>query len=152
MRNTKYLRPISGHQASLESVYSRMDQTKIFKSCLHKFYLVHSWIHFLIFTHRLLTRLWHYFELIFVVVASYQKDNRSLRKCCQSFKKYLRVGFIFFNPLSAILTKWSNILKQFVGNLPTHHLNVFDHFVGLVLKGLIEMNFFNKSRRDQKLI
>ena len=31
------------------------------------------------------------------------------------------------NLLSASLTKWSNTLKQ---------LSVFDHFVGLVLKGL----------------
>ena len=42
-----------------------------------------------------------------------------------------------FNPLSAKLTKWPNTLKQFVGNLPTNCLSVFDHFVGLALKGLI---------------
>ena len=41
-----------------------------------------------------------------------------------------------FNPLSANPTKWSNTLKQFVGNLPTYCLSVFDHFVGLALKGL----------------
>ena len=41
-----------------------------------------------------------------------------------------------FNPLSANPTKWSNTLKQFVGNLPTNCLSVFDHFVGLALKGL----------------
>ena len=35
------------------------------------------------------------------------------------------------NPLSANPTKWSNTFKQFVGNL-----SVFDHFVGLALKGL----------------
>ena len=40
------------------------------------------------------------------------------------------------NPLSANFTKWSNTLKQFVGNLPTNCLSVFDHFVGLALKGL----------------
>ena len=40
------------------------------------------------------------------------------------------------NPLSANPTKWSNILKQFVGNLPTNCLSVFDHFVILTLKGL----------------
>ena len=40
------------------------------------------------------------------------------------------------NPLSAKITKWSNTLKQFVGNLPTNCLSVFDHFVGLALKGL----------------
>ena len=41
-----------------------------------------------------------------------------------------------FNPLSANFTKWSNTLKQFVGKLPTNCLSVFDHFVGLALKGL----------------
>ena len=33
-------------------------------------------------------------------------------------------------------TKWSNTLKQFVGKLPMNCLRVFDHFVGLALKGL----------------
>ena len=42
-----------------------------------------------------------------------------------------------FNPLSANPTKWSNTLKQFVGKKPTNCLSVFDHFVGLALKGLI---------------
>ena len=32
--------------------------------------------------------------------------------------------------------KWSNTLKQFVGNFPTNCLSVFDHFVKLGLKGL----------------
>ena len=41
------------------------------------------------------------------------------------------------NPSSANPTKWSNTLKQFVGNLPTNCLSVFDHFVGLVRKGLL---------------
>ena len=36
-----------------------------------------------------------------------------------------------FIPLSANRTKWSNTLKQFVGSV-----SVFDHFVGLALKGL----------------
>ena len=40
------------------------------------------------------------------------------------------------NPLSGNFTKWPNTLKQFVTNLPTNFLSVFDHFVGLVLKGL----------------
>ena len=41
-----------------------------------------------------------------------------------------------FNYLSANITKWSNTLKQFVGNLPTNCLSAFDHFVGLEFKGL----------------
>ena len=40
------------------------------------------------------------------------------------------------NPLSANNTKWSKTLKQFVGNLPTNCLSLFDHFVELALKGL----------------
>ena len=41
-----------------------------------------------------------------------------------------------FNLLSANITKWSNTLKKFVGKFPTNCLSVFDHFVGLALKGL----------------
>ena len=40
------------------------------------------------------------------------------------------------NPLSASLSKWSNTLKQFVGNLPMNCVNVFDNFERLALKGL----------------
>ena len=43
------------------------------------------------------------------------------------------------NPLSANPKKWSNTLKQFVGNLPTNCLSVFDHFMNLALKGLISI-------------
>ena len=42
----------------------------------------------------------------------------------------------FFNTLSANPTKWSNTVKQFLGNLPTNCLSVFDHFMNLALKGL----------------
>ena len=40
------------------------------------------------------------------------------------------------NPSSTNPTTWSNILKQFVSNLPTNCLSVFHHFVKLALKGL----------------
>ena len=43
---------------------------------------------------------------------------------------------ITFNPFSANSTKWSNTLKQFVGNLLANCFSVFDHFLGLALKGL----------------
>ena len=43
------------------------------------------------------------------------------------------------NPLSTNLRKWSNTLKQLVGNLPMNCLSVFDHFVELALKGLKTM-------------
>ena len=42
---------------------------------------------------------------------------------------------INLNLLSANSKKWSNTLKQFAGNLP-NCLSVFEHFVGLALKGL----------------
>ena len=40
---------------------------------------------------------------------------------------------IDFNPFSANFTKWSNTLKEFVGNLPTNCFSVFDHFMELAL-------------------
>ena len=49
--------------------------------------------------------------------------------------------YLPLNPLSANPIKWSNTLKQFVGKLPTNCLSVFDHFVGQVLKGLINTFF-----------
>ena len=37
------------------------------------------------------------------------------------------------NPLSANPAKWSNTLKQFVGNLSTNCLSVSDHFMNLAM-------------------
>ena len=66
---------------------------------------------------------------------------------CVSFKEYLmnlfwiahwqtyRLNSFVFNPLSVIPTKWSNTFKQFVGS-SRRIVWVFDHFVGLALKGL----------------
>ena len=45
-------------------------------------------------------------------------------------------SFHTLNLLSAKFIKWSNTLKQFVGELPTNCLSLFDHFKGLALKGL----------------
>ena len=45
-------------------------------------------------------------------------------------------SFWRFNPLNVKFAKWSNTLKQFFGKLPTNCLSAFDHFVGLILKGL----------------
>ena len=45
----------------------------------------------------------------------------------------------FLNPSSANPTKWSNLLKQFVGfvgKLPTNCLSLFGQFVELALKRL----------------
>ena len=55
------------------------------------------------------------------------------------FKETAFNMFTFFNPLNANAAKWSNTLKQFVGNFPTNCLSVFDHFVKLVLKELTEI-------------
>ena len=56
------------------------------------------------------------------------------------------IRYIFYlhrkvNPLSANPEKWSNTLKQIVGNLPTICLSVFDHFVNLALKGLRKVQY-----------
>ena len=40
------------------------------------------------------------------------------------------------NSLSTNSAKWSHALKKFVGNLAANCLSLFDHFVGLALKGL----------------
>ena len=51
------------------------------------------------------------------------------------------------NLLSANTTKWSNTLKQCVGNVATNCLSVFDHFAGLVLRGLKDA-FINSNATD----
>ena len=62
------------------------------------------------------------------------------------------------NPLSANPTKWSDTLKQFVGNLPTNCVSVFDHFVKLELKGLTVISvalgntFWNMRERPVVLL
>ena len=50
-----------------------------------------------------------------------------------------------FNPFSANPIKWSNTLKQFVGNLPTNCLSVSDHFVRLALEGFKLLTTFAKT-------
>ena len=62
-------------------------------------------------------------------------SNEIERKICRIIVEW--ISNIVTNPLSANFIKWSNTLKQFVGNLPTNCLSVFDHVVGLALKGLI---------------
>ena len=67
--------------------------------------------------------------------------TRKLLKSYQ-FCMALRTSKIAFNPLSANPTKWSNTLKQFVGNFLTNCLSVFHHSVKLALKGLIFITRF----------
>ena len=47
-----------------------------------------------------------------------------------------------FKPLNASPTKWSNTFNPFVSNLSTNYLSVFDHFLGLSLKVLIQIYNF----------
>ena len=44
-----------------------------------------------------------------------------------------KITKLLLNPLSANPEKWSNTLKQIVGNLPAICLSVFDHFMNLAL-------------------
>ena len=62
-------------------------------------------------------------------------SNRNFHAWKVTLKYLVRRKAVKLNPLSAKLTKWPNPLKQFVGKLPTNCLSVFDHFVGLRLKG-----------------
>ena len=68
----------------------------------------------------------NYYEHVEIIYFNYSK----------CFKSVTATTLDLFNPLNANLTKWSNTLKQFVGNLATNCLSKFDHFVGLGIKGL----------------
>ena len=57
--------------------------------------------------------------------------NKMSARCEASYLRGVKIKHCRFNSFSANLTKWSNTLKQFVGCL-----SVFDHFMGLALKGL----------------
>ena len=65
-------------------------------------------------------------------------------QCC-FYMLFPLFDYFLFNPLNANPEKWSNTLKQIVGNLPTICLSVFDHFMNLALKGLtsavLKLNF-----------
>ena len=56
----------------------------------------------------------------------------------------------FFKILSTNPTKWSNKLKQFVGNLATNCLSAFDHSVGLALKGFRLLKICEKNLTEFK--
>ena len=56
------------------------------------------------------------------------------------------------NPLSDKFTKWSNTLKQFVGNLPANCLSLFGHFVGLVLKGLRDSQMLQILNQSKEIL
>ena len=67
----------------------------------------------------------------------------------QHTKKLLH---LFVNPLSTKFIKWSNTLKQIVGNLPTICLSVFDHFSGLAFKGLGKTKKAYYENLDEKKV
>ena len=67
--------------------------------------------------------------------STFEKLNQSFDFWTLSIA-FILTWYLYFDPLSAIFTKWSDTLKQFVGKLPTNRLSVFEHFVGLALKGL----------------
>ena len=70
----------------------------------------------------------------------------------------LYIFFPFFsgntiNPLSTNPTRWSNTLKQFVGELPTNCLLVLEHFPGLTLTELIISSYVTcKLLKYEKVI
>ena len=72
-----------------------------------------------------------YLRYVDDILATFEKEQDSL-----NFLNFLNNKHPNINPLSAKFIKWSNTLKQIVGKLPTICLSVFDHFSGLVLKGL----------------
>ena len=52
---------------------------------------------------------------------------------------------LWLNLLTANPTKWSNRLKQFVGNNRQNSLSAFDHFGELALKALIRLRKHGSS-------
>ena len=77
-----------------------------------------------------------YFRVIssFILLAALNKRYKSKTNRTELT---LLVTKTRINPLNGNLTTWSNTLKQFVDNLLTNCLSMFDHFVGLALKGLM---------------
>ena len=56
------------------------------------------------------------------------------------------------DPLSGNPTKWSNTLKQIVDNFLMNCFSLFDHFVGLALKGLKFQKKYSFSKLMLKFI
>ena len=62
-----------------------------------------------------------------------------------------KTHIIFINLLNVNPEKWSNTLKQIVGNLSTICLSVFDHFINLALKGLKAVTKILQYLQDKNL-
>ena len=65
-----------------------------------------------------------------------------MQKQYQSTRASFIDTLLGLNPLSANPTKWSNTLKQFVGNLPKNCLSVFDNLLGFAFE---ELTIFAKT-------
>ena len=78
------------------------------------------------------------------------RGNSQFAEIQSIFFSSLQKSLEYCKSISTNFTKWSNILKQFVANLLTNCLNVFDHFVGLALKELIK--FWHSDLRFRKKI
>ena len=74
--------------------------------------------------------------------------NQSVDLHCKSVDQFLYYRNIDLNPLSANHTKWLNTLKTIRRQQPTNCLSVFDHFVGLALKGLYGFSWHHIVSRD----
>ena len=116
------------HWQKRDLVCLRTFQIPFWKACYNTF----SFFFFFVCSQRLVrsfyeTNIFHYVDLL---VMAFRIDLRHIWSMISPRR-------FFFNPLSAIITKWSNTLKQFVGKLATNCLSVSDHFVGFALKGLM---------------
>ena len=69
---------------------------------------------------------------------------------CQDARSWVRYKIV--NTFSANPTKWPNTLKQLVENLPTNCLSVFEHFVKLAFKGLIQGCHLNCMQRTNTVL
>ena len=76
-------------------------------------------------------------------------SQSSLSKHFFCSQKSLLILESYITLQAPISTKWSNALKQVVGNLPRKCLSVFGHSVGLALKG-INTRFFIKEKSKLK--
>ena len=81
-------------------------------------------------------RLIYYILFNIVLVRPISRNLQNLRHGINFSWHGQTLALLHLNLLSANPTKWSETLKQFVGNLPINCLSVFDYFVGLALTGL----------------
>ena len=77
-------------------------------------------------------------EVIFIYLTCDIMRDTFVNTCIRLSTISSRHQLIYqINTLNANPEKWSNTLKQIVGNWATICLSVFDHFMNLALKGLI---------------